>query len=136
MVDESLALLTAHPEWAPVLDAYRAREIAASQQQVVSSAAKAAPAGEQANAEGAAESDAGETGDEDSLVGWVDRIREVPGVDTAALSGIHGRLIAFGLLKCDLGNRSAGLVYRLSSQGKSALKGFAAAQQVPASESA
>ena len=136
MVDESLALLTAHPEWAPVLDGYRTREIAASQQQAAPSAAKVVAVDEQANAERTAEGEPGEAGDEDSLVGWVDRIREVPGVDTAALSGIHGRLIAFGLLKCDLGNRSAGLVYRLSAQGKSALKSFVAAQQVPAAESA
>ena len=167
MADENLALLTANPEWALVLEAYRVREAeiraAAAETQkkegrgskgskkgagvVAEGEASTPPPGEPTVAESpvpGAEPAAvavavavEESGDsEEDSPGWSERIHEVAGVDQAALSGIHGRLIAFGFLKCEVGHRSAGLVYRPSNQGKSTLKSFQLAQSAPLAETA
>jgi len=137
MTDDSLALLKDFPECAPVLEAYRTREAEVVQRSPAPAAPSPAPVAEAPAAEGgAAEGTDGESSDENSLVGWVDRIQEVVGIERSALSGIHGRLIAFGLLKCEVGHRSAGLVYRVSTQGKAALKSFLATHTAPLAESA
>lgn len=136
MTDDSLTLLKDFPECAPVLEAYRTREAEVVQRSPAPAAPSPAPT-EAPAVEGAApEGTEGESGDETSLVGWVDRIQEVVGIERSALSGIHGRLIAFGLLKCEVGHRSAGLVYRVSTQGKAALKSFLATHTAPLAESA
>ena len=49
---------------------------------------------------------------------WLSRLTRVEGVDSEELSRTHGRLIAYGLLKCDLADRSAGVVYQLTSTSK------------------
>ena len=141
MTDDSLALLKDFPECAPVLEAYRTREAEVAQRSPAPAALSPAPTpppvAEASAAEGATtEATDGESGDDNSLVGWVDRVQEVVGIERSALSGIHGRLIAFGLLKCEVGHRSAGLVYRVSTQGKAALKSFLATQMAPLAESA
>ncbi|MEY3458197.1 MAG: hypothetical protein RL215_1354 [Planctomycetota bacterium] len=53
--------------------------------------------------------------------GWVDRISEAPGIEPSQLSGIHGQLIARGLLKFEFSGRVRGLQYQLSPQGREAL---------------
>uniref|UniRef100_A0A7C2K0C4 Uncharacterized protein n=1 Tax=Schlesneria paludicola TaxID=360056 RepID=A0A7C2K0C4_9PLAN len=53
--------------------------------------------------------------------GWVPRVAEVADVETAKLSSIHGRLIAFGFLKFDLSNRDLGMRYQLTPLGKRAI---------------
>lgn len=52
---------------------------------------------------------------------WVPRLTSVEGVESEELSKIHGRLIAYGLLKCDLADRSAGVVYQLTTEARRAL---------------
>ncbi|MBC8290089.1 MAG: hypothetical protein H8E37_07210 [Planctomycetes bacterium] len=49
---------------------------------------------------------------------WLTRLTRVDGVGSDELSRTHGRLIAYGLLKCDLADRSAGVVYQLTSTGR------------------
>lgn len=53
--------------------------------------------------------------------GWVDRIAEAPGIEPARLPGIHGQLIAQGLLRFEFSGRARGLQYQLSPQGREAL---------------
>lgn len=53
--------------------------------------------------------------------GWVDRISNAPNIDPAQLSGIHGQLIARGLLRFEFSGRARGLQYQLSPQGREAL---------------
>lgn len=53
--------------------------------------------------------------------GWLDRVDEVPGVEPAALTMIHGFLIAQGMLKFEITGRSVGLQYQLSSFGRETL---------------
>lgn len=50
--------------------------------------------------------------------GWLDRILEVPGLESSSLTSIHGFLIAQGLIKFEFTGRSVGLQYQLSSLGK------------------
>ncbi len=52
---------------------------------------------------------------------WVPRLTNVEGVESEELSKIHGRLIAYGLLKCDLADRSAGVVYQLTREARRAI---------------
>lgn len=61
---------------------------------------------------------AGETEEEESSTGWVPRVSLLEGVDAAALSTLHGRLIALGYLKFKLIDRQVGLRYRLTPAGK------------------
>jgi hypothetical protein len=53
--------------------------------------------------------------------GWVPRAPQVPQVEPANLSVVHGRLIAFGFLKFDLTNRELGMRYQLTPLGKQAI---------------
>ena len=53
--------------------------------------------------------------------GWLDRLLEVPGVDKAALTSIHGFLIAQGLIKFEFTGRSVGLQYQLSTLGRESI---------------
>lgn len=55
--------------------------------------------------------------------GWMARLTEVSGVESAQLSSIHGKLIAFGMLKFDVGGRDVGVQYQLTQQGRRALLG-------------
>jgi hypothetical protein len=54
--------------------------------------------------------------------GWLDRIAAVPGLDSAALTPIHGFLIAQGLIRFEFGSRSAGLQYQLSPTGRDSIR--------------
>jgi len=54
--------------------------------------------------------------------GWVPRVFEVPKVEPAELSNVHGRLIAFGFLKFDLASgREIGMRYQLTPLGRQAI---------------
>lgn len=53
--------------------------------------------------------------------GWVPRAAQVPQVEPANLSAVHGRLIAFGFLKFDLSNRELGMRYQLTPLGRQAI---------------
>ena len=55
--------------------------------------------------------------------GWTPRIQEVPEIPRGELAGIHGKLIAFGLLKFDLAGRDLGIRYQLTPLGRQALYG-------------
>lgn len=53
--------------------------------------------------------------------GWLDRIVDVPGLEPAVLSAIHGYLIAQGLLRFEFTGRSVGLQYQISSLGRDSI---------------
>ncbi len=53
--------------------------------------------------------------------GWIPRIRTLSDVGGEQLSQLHGKLIAVGLLKFELGGRTSGMSYQLSSLGIRAL---------------
>jgi len=53
--------------------------------------------------------------------GWLDRLLEVPGIETPSLTSIHGFLIAQGLIKFEFTGRSVGLQYQLSSLGRESI---------------
>ena len=63
--------------------------------------------------------------------GWVPRVQEVSDIPVADLSGIHGRLIAFGFLKFDLAGRDGGIRYQLTPLGKQGINA-----SIPAEEEA
>jgi hypothetical protein len=123
-MDSVLTTPPMQPEWALVIEAYRTLEIAAA----ASAPQAASPIEAAPVVEGVAPA---ESADEESLTGWVERVREIPGVEKAALSSVHGQLIAQGLLKCEVGHRSVGLLYRVTPQGKSALKTYQSAAPTP-----
>ena len=54
---------------------------------------------------------------------WVARQTTIPGIEPAQLSTIHGKLIAFGMLKFDVVGRDVGVQYQLTPQGRRALLG-------------
>jgi hypothetical protein len=68
--------------------------------------------------------------------GWVPRLMQVPDVETAKLSQIHGRLIAFGFLKFDLSHREQGIRYQLTPLGKRAIGETDASEPADLAESA
>jgi hypothetical protein len=51
----------------------------------------------------------------------VPRVQTAEEVPTADLSGIHGKLIAYGFLKFDLAGRDGGIRYQLTPLGKQAI---------------
>jgi acyl dehydratase len=55
--------------------------------------------------------------------GWMARLIDVSGIEPAQLSAIHGKLIAHGMLKFDVGGRDVGVRYQLTHQGRRALLG-------------
>ncbi|MFM7161823.1 MAG: hypothetical protein ACKO3P_15825 [Planctomycetaceae bacterium] len=62
---------------------------------------------------------------------WLPRLGAMPGVEQSSLSAIHGKLIALGMLRCDLGDRVEGLVYQLSPLGRQALVPAGERQLIP-----
>ena len=133
MSDLELELVSENPSWIAVLKAYqKAQEELAERQAAKSATELAARIGSAATVEGAVsvrsdESDM--TGEVENLASapkkrasrWVQRISHVATIDRVELSKIHGQLIAYGLLKCDLAGRSDGMVYQLTSSGKTVL---------------
>ena len=139
MSDLELELVSENPSWIAVLKAYQKaqeelaeRQAAKSAQAEKSATELAARIGSAATVEGAVsvwsdESDM--TGEVENLASapkkrasrWVQRISHVATIGRVELSKIHGQLIAYGLLKCDLAGRSDGMVYQLTSSGKTVL---------------
>lgn len=143
MID--LELVSENPSWIAVLKAYhkaqeelvarQAEEAAKSAQAEKSATDPEASMGSEVAAADAAAArpDESETADEVENTAtvpkkrasrWVQRITHVATIETAELSKIHGRLIAYDLLKCDLAGRSDGMVYQLTSSGKAVLTRF------------
>jgi len=52
---------------------------------------------------------------------WSPRITAVDGLVPEQLSVIHGKLIALGMLKFEIGNRADGVQYQLTPFGRQAL---------------
>lgn len=63
--------------------------------------------------------------------GWVPRIYHADDVPAEELSGIHGKLIAYGFLKFDLAGRDGGIRYQLTPLGKQGINA-----SIPADEEA
>ena len=59
---------------------------------------------------------------------WLARLTDIPEVAPERLSGIHGRLIAFGYLKFELSAKDATLRYQLTPLGRTAVSGETAAE--------
>lgn len=55
--------------------------------------------------------------------GWMTRLTEIPQVPAESLSGVHGKLIAFGYLKFELTPKDASLRYQLTPMGRTAVTG-------------
>lgn len=55
---------------------------------------------------------------------WIPRLRSLPGVDGPQLSRIHGRLLALGWLRFQIGAGQRGLEYRVSPEGRTQLAGL------------
>lgn len=143
MFDSETDLLRENPSWLAVLQAYvavfedLAGEDAADEQgdailpDVDSDAEITADAADDESSEG--DVDASETGNSGTSrprrrQPWAPRLTEVDGLDSDDLSKVHGRLIAYGLLKCDLADRAAGVVYQLTTEARRALEALAASQ--------
>lgn len=142
MIDFEMELVHENPSWIAVLKAYQAAqaELAAQQAEAAEQSAKTAKlmaCGAVATGETSEEdSNAASPEDDDSESSegeemkssgkraprWVERITKLPEIEREELSRIHGRLIAYDLLKCDLAGRSSGMVYQLTSGGKEILR--------------
>jgi hypothetical protein len=55
--------------------------------------------------------------------GWMGRLTSVPDVPSETLSGVHGKLIAFGYLKFELTPKDTTLRYQLTPLGRTAVTG-------------
>lgn len=153
MIDLELELVTENPSWIAVLKAYQQaqEELALLQAAAVAQSAKlekslldsepstaleganANRAAAESHANGSVEGDSDDAADgvDNDATGakkrasrWVQRITGLSGIESAELSKIHGCLIAYDLLKCDLAGRSDGMVYQLSSSGRMILSRF------------
>lgn len=142
MIDLELELVSENSSWIAVLKAYQKaqEELAARQAEEAAKSAQTEKSatdpdteiGSEASPEDALTAQADESDMADGVENaasapkkrasrWVQRITRVSGIETADLSKIHGRLIAYDLLKCDLAGRSDGMVYQLTSSGKTVL---------------
>jgi len=62
---------------------------------------------------------------------WSPRLADVAGLAAEELSAIHGKLIALGLLKFEIGSRAEGVHYQLTPLGRQALIPPAERQLIP-----
>lgn len=146
MINFEMELVSENPSWISVLQAYQAAqaELAAQQAEAAAQAAEAEKttpdAGNLKSDHDKADEEVSDRDDEPSDISptedkdkssstkrasrWVERITKLPDIEPEELSKIHGRLIAYDLLKCDLTSRSAGMVYQLTSAGKEAIRRF------------
>lgn len=149
MIDLEMEFVRENPSWIVVLEAYQTAqaELAAQQVEAAEKSAQAAKStsdasngdqtapSNQAVVENEAVAGQSNEGDDADSAGtesrtpsgkrasrWVERIVSLPGIETEELSKIHGRLIAYDLLKCDLAGRSSGMVYQLTASGKEVLR--------------
>lgn len=52
---------------------------------------------------------------------WSPRIDALDGLETELLSAVHGRLMALGMLKFEIGSREEGVQYQVTPLGRQAL---------------
>jgi hypothetical protein len=64
-------------------------------------------------------------------VEWIPRLIGAEGIPAEQLSSIHGKLIALGLLTFELGSRTDGVLYQVTTLGKQALLPQESRQLVP-----
>jgi len=143
MTDQPLEWLKEQPAAGLILAAYAEREAqlpkrpskpapAATAAAAATVESPAIPTGE---AEPAAESD--ELANEsDNAEAWIPRLSSVEGIESAALSQLHGGLIALGLLKYELFGRTIGMRYRLTPEGRRAAERALAPAEAVAEEAA
>ena len=117
MFDLEIQLIRQNPACLLVLQAYKA-----ALQQIREESAAEAPVENAADSEEATEGEASEATVTRRSPTWISRLPGVNGVDDEELSWVHGQLIAYGLLKCDLKDRSAGVVYQLTPEGRQVLE--------------
>ncbi len=131
MIDTDLSLIAETPGCVAVLRAYRAAQEALDAQpaEAHAPAVPAAAPDDAAEDESDADAEHEDSPRQRKAARWIPRIQQVADVEAAELSRIHGRLIAFGLLKCELGERSAGVQYQLTNAGKQVLNHFADAAE-------
>jgi len=75
-----------------------------------------------------------ERSEEQSGPRWADRIEQLEDFEADELSAAHGQLIALGWLKFQFEVGQAGLMYRVSSEGRMLLNRVRAAASVSAAE--
>lgn len=118
MIDLELELVRESPHYLDVLRAYQAAHQELSQESAVTVEAPT-ETGRPTDSEAA---EAGEparpAAPQIRKSIWLPRLVRVDGVDSEELSRVHGKLIAYGLLKCDLADRAAGVVYQLTGTGR------------------
>lgn len=66
--------------------------------------------------------------------GWMARLADVPSIARELLSGVHGKLIAFGYLKFELTPKDTSLRYQLTPLGRMAVTGEHAAEGAEAAQ--
>lgn len=132
MIDLELELIHENPSWIAVLKAYQAaqeelaaRQAEAARQSAPSDRSSAPDESGVENLDDEAEDTEDDTRSSDERSSskqrtprWVPRVTRVHGIEADELSKIHGRLIAYDLIKCDLAGRTDGMVYQLTSTGK------------------
>lgn len=121
MIDSDFSLALENPSWIHVLRAYHsAQQEPESPESVAPQAAVPAVVAEPEDGDEAAESEEG-GGKSRRTARWLARIHQFEGVAKEDLSRIHGRLIAYGFLKCDLAEKTAEVVYQVTLAGKQLL---------------
>ena len=65
-----------------------------------------------------------------SETGWLARIAAVDGLAVEQTSMVHGKLIALGLLKIDMGTRTEGVRYQVTPLGRQAVVPPQSRQQI------
>lgn len=118
MIDADYSLALNNPAWIRVLRAYYAalQEPETPGTHAVREEVAATATAEAEESDGNSESD--ESGKSRRTARWLARIHQIEGLAKDELSRIHGRLIAYGFLKCDLAERTAEVVYQLTQAGK------------------
>jgi hypothetical protein len=128
MIDLELQLVRENPHWLTVLCAYQAAHEELARQVVQTSES---PLNDDASAEDQhAEDQHAEEADTPTEAGagiprksiWLERLAKLDGILPEELSRTHGGLIAYGLLKCDLADRSTGVVYQLTSVARQVIE--------------
>jgi len=125
MIDLEIQLVRQNPACLLVLQAYQAAFDRLREEASDAESKSASNSG----LDGCESDDAGLDTDDDSNEpasrrgrAWITRLPGVTGVDDEELSWVHGQLIAYGLLKCDLRDRSAGVVYQLTPEARQVLE--------------
>ncbi|MDA0588394.1 MAG: hypothetical protein O2820_08600 [Planctomycetota bacterium] len=138
MIELELQLVRENPHWLTVLRAYQAAHDELAQQ---TTQASATPPVEDTSAEDEQAEDE-EATSEDAFAGrprksiWLPRLTSLDDIQPEELSRTHGGLIAYGLLKCDLADRSTGVVYQLTSVARQVIERETDGQSSPQADAA